>query len=156
VADRLRVFLLGVSAEDLAAFRQRIERSAAFDIIGQSTLSDLKSGVPAMPALVDAVLTSPRGIQESNTRTQASGAARARPTRFVSDDEEPVLEQLTARERAVLGLVADGLGNREIAEELDISEHTVKFHLASVFGKLGVSSRTEAVRRGLRLGLIEI
>ncbi len=42
------------------------------------------------------------------------------------------------------------------AHELDISEHTVKFHLASIFGKLGASSRTEAVRRGLRLGLIEI
>ena len=62
----------------------------------------------------------------------------------------------TPRELTVLALVADGLGNREIGQELEISEHTVKFHLASIFGKLGVSSRTEAVRRGLRLGLIEI
>jgi DNA-binding CsgD family transcriptional regulator len=67
-----------------------------------------------------------------------------------------LLEQLTPRERTVLALVADGLPNREIAYDLAISEHTVKFHLASVFGKLGVSSRTEAVRRGLQLGLIEI
>jgi ATP/maltotriose-dependent transcriptional regulator MalT len=70
--------------------------------------------------------------------------------------EEPLIESLTARELDVLGLVADGLPNREIAAALAISEHTVKFHLASIFGKLGVSTRTEAVQRGLRLGVIAI
>ena len=73
-----------------------------------------------------------------------------------SRDEEGVVEELTAREHDVLALVADGLPNRDIAHALDISEHTVKFHLASIFGKLGVSTRTEAVHRGLRLGVIEI
>jgi DNA-binding CsgD family transcriptional regulator len=71
------------------------------------------------------------------------------------DDIVPV-ESLTAREHDVLALVADGLSNRDIAARLDISEHTVKFHLASIFGKLGASTRTEAVQRGLRLGVIEI
>jgi DNA-binding CsgD family transcriptional regulator len=66
---------------------------------------------------------------------------------------EPLLEALTAREHDVLALVADGLSNRDIAAALAISDHTVKFHLASIFGKLGVSTRTEAVQRGLRLGL---
>ena len=70
--------------------------------------------------------------------------------------EQPLIEALTAREHDVLALVSDGLANREIATELAISEHTVKFHLASIFGKLGVSTRTEAVQRGLRLGVIEI
>jgi DNA-binding CsgD family transcriptional regulator len=69
---------------------------------------------------------------------------------------EPLLEALTVRERDVLALVADGLPNREIAGALGISEHTVKFHLASIFGKFAVSTRTEAVQRGLRLGVIEI
>jgi len=69
---------------------------------------------------------------------------------------EPLVEALTAREYDVLALVADGLPNREIARGLGISEHTVKFHLASIFGKLGVSTRTKAVQRGLRLGVIEI
>jgi ATP/maltotriose-dependent transcriptional regulator MalT len=71
-------------------------------------------------------------------------------------DTDPLLESLTAREHDVLALVADGLSNRDIAARLAISEHTVKFHLASLFGKLGVSTRTEAVQRGLRLGVIEI
>ena len=66
------------------------------------------------------------------------------------------IEALTAREHDVLALLADGLSNRDIATRLDISEHTVKFHLASIFGKLGASTRTEAVQRGLRLGVIEI
>ena len=69
---------------------------------------------------------------------------------------EPLIEALTAREHDVLALVADGLPNREIAGALGISEHTVKFHLASIFGKFAVSTRTEAVQRGLRLGVIEI
>jgi len=69
---------------------------------------------------------------------------------------EPLVEALTVREHDVLALVADGLPNREIAGALGISEHTVKFHLASIFGKLAVSTRTEAVQRGLRLGVIEI
>jgi DNA-binding CsgD family transcriptional regulator len=69
----------------------------------------------------------------------------------------PVLiEPLTAREHEVLALVADGLRNREIAERLGITEHTVKFHLAAVFGKLGATSRTDAVRLGFRLGLIHL
>jgi ATP/maltotriose-dependent transcriptional regulator MalT len=71
-------------------------------------------------------------------------------------DDDPPLESLTARELDVLVLVADGLSNRDIAGRLGISEHTVKFHLASIFGKLGVSTRTEAVQRGLRLGVIDI
>lgn len=70
-------------------------------------------------------------------------------------DETPV-EALTTRELDVLELVADGRSNRDIGTALEISDHTVKFHLASIYGKLGVSTRTEAVQRGLRLGVIEI
>jgi NarL family two-component system response regulator YdfI len=71
--------------------------------------------------------------------------------------EPPALvEALTPREHEVLVLLADGLRNREIATRLGISEHTVKFHLAAIFGKLAASSRTEVVRKALRLGLIDV
>ncbi len=63
---------------------------------------------------------------------------------------------LTPRELDVLRLVAQGLGNKEIAAELDLSTHTVKYHLASVLAKLGVRSRTEAVSRGIRTGLLPL
>jgi DNA-binding NarL/FixJ family response regulator len=63
---------------------------------------------------------------------------------------------LTPREIQVLRLLAEGLVNREIAERLNISEHTIKFHIGSILGKLQASSRTEAVTRGLRAGLIEL
>jgi len=72
-----------------------------------------------------------------------------------SNDAE-LREALTPRETEVLNLLADGLGNREIAGRLDISEHTIKFHIRSILGKLGASSRTEAVSLGLRSGLIEL
>ncbi len=71
-------------------------------------------------------------------------------------EADPPVETLTVREHDVLALLSDGLSNRDIAGRLSISEHTVKFHLASIFGKLGASTRTEAVQRGLRLGVIDI
>ena len=63
---------------------------------------------------------------------------------------------LTPRELDVLRLVAHGLGNKEIAADLALSTHTVKYHLASVLAKLGVRSRTEAVSRGIRTGLLPL
>jgi DNA-binding CsgD family transcriptional regulator len=61
---------------------------------------------------------------------------------------------LTPREHEILGLIAEGLSNREIGERLFVSENTVKSHSSRVFEKLGVSRRTEAVRRARELGLI--
>jgi DNA-binding NarL/FixJ family response regulator len=65
-------------------------------------------------------------------------------------------EALTAREREVLELLSRGLPNKLIARRLQISEHTVKFHVSSIYAKLGATSRTDAVSRGVRRGLITI
>jgi DNA-binding NarL/FixJ family response regulator len=65
-------------------------------------------------------------------------------------------EHLTLREREVLEMMSEGLSNKEIAAQLNISAHTVKFHISSILGKLGASSRTEATTIGLRRGLITI
>jgi len=65
-------------------------------------------------------------------------------------------EPLTAREREVLELLSRGLSNKLIARRLQISEHTVKFHVSSIYTKLGAASRTDAVSRGVRQGLITL
>jgi DNA-binding NarL/FixJ family response regulator len=65
-------------------------------------------------------------------------------------------DPLTAREREVLQLVSQGLSNKLIARELQVSEHTVKFHVSSIFAKLGAASRTDAISRGARQGLIAL
>jgi DNA-binding NarL/FixJ family response regulator len=63
-------------------------------------------------------------------------------------------EPLTRREREVLQMLAAGLANKEIAARLSISDHTAKFHVAAILGKLGAATRTEAVALGIRRGLI--
>jgi two-component system, NarL family, nitrate/nitrite response regulator NarL len=74
------------------------------------------------------------------------------------DDGEAEIpaEPLTGREREVLALLGLGLSNRDIGARLGISEHTAKFHVASVLAKLGAHNRAEAVRRGIRRGLMAV
>jgi len=72
----------------------------------------------------------------------------------VSSPLAELIEPLTPRESEVLQMLASGLANKEIAARLAISEHTVKFHVASILGKLGAASRTEAVSLGIRRGLV--
>ena len=67
---------------------------------------------------------------------------------------DELAESLTRRELEVLQMLAGGLSNKEIAARLNISEHTAKFHVASILGKLGAASRTEAVAIGIRRGLV--
>ena len=65
-------------------------------------------------------------------------------------------EELTEREQEVLAMLAEGLSNKEISSRLAISTHTVKFHISSILGKLGATSRTEAVSIGIRSGRVAI
>ena len=146
---RLRVFLIGVEQEDLARLRRQLEAAERHEIVGTALLQDIQRGTVRPPDSIDAIVMSPAAW------TRAAAAARP-PRRDPSDDDGPLIEELTARERDVLALVGDGHSNREIAARLGISEHTVKFHLASLFGKLGVSTRTQAVRRALEWGVIDI
>jgi two-component system, NarL family, response regulator YdfI len=75
---------------------------------------------------------------------------------FESESEPLSHGPLTDRESEVLGLLAKGLANKQIAVTLGISEHTVKFHVSSIYEKLNVTNRTEAVREGLRGGWIAL
>jgi DNA-binding NarL/FixJ family response regulator len=128
----MRVFVAGASDEE----RRRIREEAAhagWVIVDNAGDADL--------------VVAPAALWRARTNTTA---------RSSQDPEDPPVESLTPRERDVLVLLADGAGNREIASHLDISEHTVKFHLSAIYGKLGATTRTDAVRKALRSGLIDL
>ncbi len=73
-----------------------------------------------------------------------------------SAEAAPPAEPLTPREMDVLEMLAEGLSNKMIAYRLNISGHTAKFHVNAILAKLGAGTRTEAVMRGIRLGLIQV
>ena len=103
-----------------------------------ATPEELEGAVHAVHAGL--VVTTAAALGELLPETKAFAGELAQP--------------LSDREREVLDLVAEGLSNKLIAHRLSISEHTVKTHVASLFAKLGVSSRTEAVSRAIRRGLV--
>jgi two-component system, NarL family, response regulator YdfI len=74
----------------------------------------------------------------------------------VQSELDPSDQILTPREIEILRMIAEGLVNKEIASKLSISDHTVKFHISSIFAKLGASNRAEAVTLGIRHGLIMV
>ena len=83
-------------------------------------------------------------------------AGDAHPTQLRAEPSSDLVDPLTSREREVLEQMAAGLSNRQIAAALGISEHTVKFHVSAVLGKLGVSSRAAAIRHAMRHGLVTL
>ncbi len=127
-----------------------------FDPEESGTPFVLLTGHSATPSAAGAVLP------QSATRTQIIAAIHAVAAGLLVQHpdlqrrEPPIqpAQALTEREIQVLGMLSQGLANKTIAWKLGISEHTVKFHVSSIFTKLNVSSRTEAVTLGARLGLV--
>ncbi len=130
MSTQLRVFVQTTSTADRDRLREEAHR-AGWRIVLDPDEADVVLG--------------PAGVGRAGAPRGAAHDRRDRP-----------VESLTARERDVLALLGDGVGNREIARRLAISEHTVKFHLSAIFGKLGASTRTDAVRKALKLGLIDV
>jgi len=143
----------------------RVERLAALAEAGVPLVALL----PDESQAVEAYMAGARGLLRRDTGSErlaaallaaAQGLAVLDPALAVPvlggrDQAVPALvEALTPRELEVLQLLAEGLPNKAIAHRLDISEHTVKFHVNAVMGKLGAQSRTEAVVRATRQGLI--
>jgi DNA-binding NarL/FixJ family response regulator len=133
----------------------------------QRTIDALRSGAgavissdiapPSLEAVIQAaagglIVIDPRIVKTLLSRD--AGAASQAPEEPESLAETGGLEPLTSREIEVLNLLGEGLGNKQIAGRLGISEHTVKFHVTSILGKLNAASRTEAVTIGIRRGLI--
>ncbi|MEK6222244.1 MAG: response regulator transcription factor, partial [Chloroflexota bacterium] len=109
-------------------------------------------GVLPMDASEDELLTAIQaislGLVVGQPEMLENFLAQAVPASLAN---EAYVDELTEREMEVLDLLAEGLANKQIALELGISEHTVKFHVSSVYSKIGATNRTEAVRIGARL-----
>jgi DNA-binding NarL/FixJ family response regulator len=120
----------------------------------------LRAGVRALlprdaspAAILAAIDAAASGLALIDPQELESLLAFAAPAQAV-ETAAAAATPLTPRELEVLRMMADGAANKEIAWRLGISEHTVKFHVASILGKLDAGTRTEAVARGLRSGLI--
>jgi len=132
-------------------------RNPASEAIADALRAGIKAVLPASlpgPEIVKAIEAAAVGLvvldePGISTLLRAPGAVS-------TGGAEGLVESLTPREIEVLRLLAAGLGNKEIASRLGISDHTVKFHVASIMGKLGAASRTEAVTLGIRHGLVMI
>lgn len=127
------------------------ENGAASDLLRQGARAVLPAGVsPAeLLAAVRAVFSGLIVLHPSTIAAIPHAAVNA--SRNASEEW---IEPLTKREKEVLQMLAAGLGNKEIAVKLNISDHTAKFHVGSILGKLGVSTRAEAVAMGIRRGLV--
>jgi DNA-binding NarL/FixJ family response regulator len=113
-------------------------------------MTDSSGSSGTIPPIIVAAPPALRG------RERAILEAAGIPVVFADDEEELPGERMTRRERDVLVLLGDGLSNRAIAERLGISDHTVKFHVASIYGKLHATTRAEAVRRAFQRGMLTL
>ena len=126
-----------------AAWTARVLRAGVRGLVSrESTPAEIRSAIQAASSgmvLLDSdlarELVAHRGIDASESTLET-------------------VEELTPREIEVLRMMAEGLGNKEIAARLGISDHTVKFHISSILAKVGASGRTEAVTIGIRMGLV--
>jgi DNA-binding NarL/FixJ family response regulator len=144
IGEETRLALLVLADDGHSAELLRSLPLAGWGILQQDT-SPLELQA-AVAAVAQGLVVVSAGLAEQLLRQRGPIAALA----------QPPAEPLTAREREVLQLVSQGLSNKLIARELQVSEHTVKFHISSIFAKLGAASRTDAISRGARQGLITL
>lgn len=130
--------LVVIGEEPVAEWGPRALRLGARGVLSQA------SGAAELAAAIEAVAAGLIALPP-----ELIGSVAARAPRLAE-----AAQALTAREVEVLGLLAAGLGNKTIAGRLGISEHTVKTHVTSLFAKLGVSTRAEAVAVAVRQGLL--
>jgi len=182
----IRVHIQASSAVMRAGLEAILRGESAFEVVDSAGEADvlLSEGVPApmdhgagVPvvalaeetASVEALRSGVRAVLAEDAPPQqiiAAIYAVAAGLAVVPVDDSALLlphtrmeqpaEPLTAREMDVIEMLAEGLSNKAIAHRLSISEHTAKFHVNSILAKLRAGTRTEAVTRGIRLGLVKI
>lgn len=168
-ADTQSVDILIVASEFLEGLDVELPSLDLWPGVGVLLLGGDIAGMRSLPrfgARAWGVLPQEASQEEllAAVRALFEGLVVAEPSMLLSLIEAPMqlrgrvpdesIEMLTERELEVLQLLAHGLANKQIAVQLGISAHTVKFHISSIYGKLGATNRTEAVRIGLHRGMI--
>lgn len=154
-----------------------VDSASDADVLVREQVPELVDGAPSVPVVVlsadapslEALRSGARAVLPEDAPPRqiiaAIYAAAAGLAVVPVDESAPLLphasleqttEPLTAREMDVIEMLAEGLSNKAIAHRLSISEHTAKFHVNSILAKLRAGTRTEAVMRGIRLGLVKI
>jgi DNA-binding NarL/FixJ family response regulator len=144
------VILWQISAdEDAAAILRSLKRQNTILLTSNAALDLIRAGahgVLPLDASADQI-----GFA---LRAAAAGLGVFSPEHLDAPSASRTSSTLTAREKEVLCMIAEGLANKEIAWRLGISDHTVKFHVSALLGKLGAGSRAEAISAGIRQGVI--
>jgi two-component system, NarL family, response regulator YdfI len=164
-ADAVLIDASGGNAESSLESLAHFDLAAEVPVIVLAASSRPQWSAEALRAGVRALLPSDVSTDQLSTALQAvtAGLLVLHPSDVdvllpaatpASEPLTELAEPLTRREREVLQMLASGLSNKEIAARLNISDHTAKFHVASIFGKLGATTRTEAVTAGIRRGLV--
>lgn len=136
--DRIRVVVVGESALTRAGLEAALGDVERFEVVGSTNMAGSATLIESTTA--DLVV-----LEASSFRSWTPDG---------DSTLSPPATPLTPREVEVLRMLADGASNKAIAWKLSISEHTAKFHVASILSKLRAGTRTEAVTAGVRLGLI--
>ncbi len=149
---------IGMAQAQVVLLADRIDERLIFDALSHGGAGILLAD-SSSPEVAAALHAAAAGLI---TFSKGAGALLTQPldNRHVQnhegDSSDGLAEELTPREREVLEMMVEGLSNKEIAVQLNLSVHTVKFHISSILAKLGAASRTEATTIGLRRGLITI
>ena len=151
----IRVFIDAASAITRSGLASMVTADPQIEIVHDVTDADVVVSAPRISSrdvtaeqLIAAVHAAAAGLHVTPVE-EGLAFLRREPI-------EEFIEPLTPREMDVLEMLAEGLSNKLIAHRLSISDHTAKFHVNSILAKLNAGTRTEAVTRGIRLGLIKI
>ena len=155
----IKVYIDAGSAITRIGLESMLASDPAIEIVSEASEADIVVGARRISSqevtadqVVAAVHAAAAGLHVMPVEAGMSFLAPAQSY----EPLEEIVDPLTPREMDVLEMLAEGLSNKMIANRLAISDHTAKFHVNSILAKLNAGTRTEAVTRGIRLGLIKI
>jgi DNA-binding NarL/FixJ family response regulator len=155
----IRVYIDAGSAITRIGLESMLTSDPAIEVVHEASEADVVVGARRISSqdvtaeqVIAAVHAAVAGLQVVPVEAGVDFVPRSQ----MHEPVEEIIEPLTPREMDVLEMLAEGLSNKLIAHRLSISDHTAKFHVNSILAKLNAGTRTEAVTRGIRLGLIKI